>query len=175
MEYVPSALPLLPRPSSMSGWRRTPAGAAPAPSPLYSGERARGEGREVRMKDEGGRMKSGRPVSLHPSSFRLHSYLPRVRADRPTLFLAVAAHGISAAERRKNVAPGASPGNARRRTTSPGGAEEASYAPPGLVMAHRIYPSARALGYILTPLRGCGKSVGRSASTGERGPEQRTF
>src|SRR4030095_6201143 len=69
---------------------------------------------------------------------------------------------ILAAERRQNVAHGVSGGSTWQakisNTFSPGGATETtacSVAPPGLCTFRSHEPMARAVGYILPPLRGC--------------------
>ena len=64
---------------------------------------------------------------------------------------------VSAAERPKNVAPGASPGYRNQHTLSPEGAKDsaATLSPlPGAGFNTDTEPRARARGYVLTPLRG---------------------
>ena len=66
---------------------------------------------------------------------------------------------VPAAERRKNVATGASPWIESQRVPAPGGAEDflspfESFAPSGAEIQGHCLPRACARGYILTPLRG---------------------
>ncbi len=72
--------------------RQVPIDQLQPPSPRYAGERAR-RGRNVRMKDEGGRMRRNVGDRLHPSSFRLHpSMLPLSPALSPAYWGEVAIH-----------------------------------------------------------------------------------
>src|SRR5437899_2933336 len=69
---------------------------------------------------------------------------------------AIADDAVSAAERLKKVAPGASPGYRRRRSSAPEGAKDSApcLSPLRGWVQHQHEPRAAARGYVLKPLRG---------------------
>src|SRR5438034_11814726 len=89
--------------------------------------------------------------------------------------LLIADDAVPAAERLKNVAPGASPGYACRKTPSPGRGERlcaVSFAPTGLSSTQHE-PRACARGYVLKPLRGSFRLISNSSRSGVNSPRYR--